>query len=246
MEQSSSLPPGWAKIPSLFQRSGGRWALSFILFTLFRVKDLSLLLQQVSIECCVCLNSQLNLGESEQGRREGRRKAPNLCPAWLSSCTVPHSGCTELHVEWSRLSTRGAGRRSTSTEQQQQTALINSETSSIRLFTRWQQDVLRHRDRYLWAKWGSRHIRHVSGDFSLLDNHDLASVLNSSYFTHQSTYLTSLPTMMLHHRAGNQLSYPVVEQSCALVFRRSRGYLWIQWLLRWGRTGWLIVDSWQL
>ena len=97
LEQSSSLPPGWAKIPSLFQRSGGRWALSFILFTLFRVKDLSLLLQQVSIECCVCLNSQLNLGESEQGRREGRRKAPNLCPAWLSSCTVPHSHSRRLY-----------------------------------------------------------------------------------------------------------------------------------------------------
>ena len=249
MGQSSHLV-GWKSQAFFFKRSRGQWALSFNLIQFYSELRISACCrnQQVSIECCVCLQSQLNLGESEQGRREGRHQTsalPGFPPAQYHTATA--AGCTELHVEWSRFSTRGAGRRSTSTEQQQQTALINSETSSIRLFTRWQQDVLRHRDRYLWAKWGSRHIRHVSGDFSLLTRWTTMAlppfwIAAISPINVQVTLLS----MMLHHRAGNQLSYLVVEQSCALVFRRSRGYLWIQWLLRWGRTGWLIVDSWQL
>ena len=82
-----------------FKRSRGQWALSFNLIQFYSELRISACCrnQQVSIECCVCLQSQLNLGESEQGRREGRRKAPNLCPAWLSSCTVPHSHSRRLY-----------------------------------------------------------------------------------------------------------------------------------------------------
>ena len=94
------LPPPWlGENPKLIPKKW-RPVGSFIYFIQFH-SELRISAccrnQQVSIECCVCLQSQLNLGESEQGRREGRRKAPNLCPAWLSSCTVPHSHSRRLY-----------------------------------------------------------------------------------------------------------------------------------------------------